>query len=56
MLCVPRLYESLRDKLQSAATSLPESQRSKYLDAIQLAQKSGAAQGALRRRAQSRPY
>jgi long-chain acyl-CoA synthetase len=47
MLCVPRLYESLRDKLQSAATSLPENQRGKYLDALQLAQKSGAAQGHL---------
>jgi long-chain acyl-CoA synthetase len=47
MLCVPRLYESLRDKLHGAATSLPESQRGKYLDAIKLAQKSGAAQGHL---------
>jgi long-chain acyl-CoA synthetase len=47
MLCVPRLYESLRDKLQSAATALPENQRGKYLDALQLAQKSGAASGHL---------
>jgi long-chain acyl-CoA synthetase len=47
MLCVPRLYESLRDKLQSTATSLPENQRGKYLDALKLAQKSGAANGQL---------
>src|SRR5690606_4779856 len=44
---VPRLYESIHEKLFSAASSLPESQRGKYLDALALAQKAGAHKGHL---------
>jgi len=47
MFCVPRLYESMREKLFSAASSLPEGQREKYNDALALAQKAGAARGNL---------
>jgi long-chain acyl-CoA synthetase len=47
MFAVPRLYESMREKIFSAADSLPENQKSKYLDALALAQKAGAAQGHL---------
>ena len=47
MLSVPRLYESIHEKLFSAASSLPESQRGKYLDALALAQKAGAHKGHL---------
>jgi long-chain acyl-CoA synthetase len=47
MFCVPRLYESMREKLFAAANSLPEKQRGKYLDALALAQKVGAARGKL---------
>jgi long-chain acyl-CoA synthetase len=45
MFCVPRLYESMREKLYSAADALPDSKKSKYLDALRLAQKAGAAKG-----------
>jgi len=47
MFCVPRLYESMREKLFSAAKSLPENQQEKYLDALALAQKAGAHKGKL---------
>jgi len=47
MLSVPRLYESIHEKLFSAASSLPESQREKYLDALALAKKAGAHKGGL---------
>jgi len=47
MCSVPRLYESIRDKLLGAAKSMPEGQREKYADALQLAQKAGAVQGKL---------
>jgi long-chain acyl-CoA synthetase len=47
MFCVPRLYESMREKLFAAAKSLPEDRRGKYLDALALAQKAGAARGKL---------
>jgi long-chain acyl-CoA synthetase len=43
MTCVPRLYESSREKLFSAANALPEDKRGKYLDALQLAIKAGLA-------------
>lgn len=45
MMCVPRLYESLQEKLRDAAKALPENQREKYLDALKLAEKAGAARG-----------
>lgn len=47
MFSVPRLYEAMREKLFSAADSLPENQRAKYLDALSLAQKVGAHRGKL---------
>ncbi len=47
MMCVPRLYESMRDKLHAAGSSLPENKRSKYADALALAQKAGAHRGGL---------
>jgi long-chain acyl-CoA synthetase len=47
MFCVPRLYDSMREKLFSAADALPEDQKSKYLDALGLAQKAGAVAGHL---------
>jgi long-chain acyl-CoA synthetase len=45
MFCVPRLYDSIREKLFSAAEALPTDQREKYLDALALAQKAGAVKG-----------
>jgi long-chain acyl-CoA synthetase len=45
MFCVPRLYESMREKLFSAADNLPVNQKSKYLDALALAEKAGAVRG-----------
>jgi long-chain acyl-CoA synthetase len=45
MFSVPRLYESMREKLFSVADSLPENQKAKYLDALALAQKAGAHKG-----------
>lgn len=45
MFCVPRLYESMRDKLFSAADKTPAGQKEKYLDALALAQKAGAHKG-----------
>lgn len=47
MFCVPRLYESMREKMLSAASSLPEGKQEKYLDALQLARKAGAARGGI---------
>ncbi|MDF2440868.1 MAG: long-chain acyl-CoA synthetase [Abditibacteriota bacterium] len=47
MFCVPRLYESMREKLLGAASSLPEGKQEKYLDALQLAKKAGAARGGI---------
>jgi long-chain acyl-CoA synthetase len=47
MFCVPRLYESMREKLYSAAAALPENKRGQYLEALELAQKAGAARGKL---------
>lgn len=51
MFSVPRLYDSIKEKLVSAATSLPENQRDKYRDALELAQKVGAHKGHLPRAA-----
>ncbi|HEX8833942.1 MAG TPA: long-chain fatty acid--CoA ligase, partial [Abditibacteriaceae bacterium] len=45
MFCVPRLYESMREKLFSAADALPDGKKEKYLDALALAKKHGAAKG-----------
>jgi long-chain acyl-CoA synthetase len=47
MFSVPRLYDSIKEKLVSAASSLPENQREKYRDALELAQKVGAHKGHL---------
>ena len=45
MACVPRLYESSREKLFSAAKALPENKRKTYLAALDLASKAGAHKG-----------
>ncbi len=45
MACVPRLYESSREKLFSAAKALPENKRKTYLAALDLATKAGAHKG-----------
>lgn len=45
MFSVPRLYESIKEKLVSAANTLPENQQEKYRDALALAQKIGAHKG-----------
>jgi long-chain acyl-CoA synthetase len=47
MFCVPRLYETIRDKLVAQAATLPAGKQDKYLDALQLAKKAGAAKGGL---------
>ncbi len=47
MFCVPRLHETMRDKILSQAKTMPEGQRSKFLDALELAKKAGAAEGKL---------
>ncbi len=47
MACVPRLYESSREKLFSAAKAMPEGQRKTYLAALELATKAGAHKGRL---------
>ena len=47
MACVPRLYESSREKLFSAAKALPENKRKTYLAALDLATKAGAHKGQL---------
>lgn len=47
MLCVPRLLESIGDKLRGAAESLPAKVRGKYEDALRLAIKAGGARGRL---------
>ena len=45
MTCVPRLYESSREKLFSAAKSMPENKAKTYLAALELAAKWGAHKG-----------
>ena len=45
MTCVPRLNESSREKLYSAAKALPEGKRKTYLAALELAEKAGAHRG-----------
>ena len=45
MTCVPRLTESLREKLYAAAKAMPEKRAAMYLAALDLAAKAGAAQG-----------
>ena len=45
MACVPRLYESSREKLFSAAKALPGGKRKTYLAALELATKAGAHKG-----------
>ncbi len=47
MFSVPRLYDSIKEKLVSAATTLPENKQDKYRDALELAQKIGAHKGQL---------
>jgi long-chain acyl-CoA synthetase len=47
MFCVPRLYESMREKLFSVADNMPANQKAKYLDALALAQKAGTVRGKL---------
>ncbi|HEX8552809.1 MAG TPA: long-chain fatty acid--CoA ligase [Abditibacteriaceae bacterium] len=44
MFVVPRLMETMREKIASGA-AVPEDKRAKFLDAIALAQKAGAARG-----------
>ena len=48
MTCVPRLTESLREKLYSAAKSMPEKRAKMYLAALDLAAKAGADKGELK--------
>jgi long-chain acyl-CoA synthetase len=45
MFCVPRLYETMRDKMLNQVSTLPPGKQEKYLDALQLAKKAGAAKG-----------
>ncbi len=45
MFCVPRLHETMRDKILSQAKSMPEGQRAKFQDALELAKKAGASEG-----------
>jgi long-chain acyl-CoA synthetase len=45
MACVPRLYESTREKLFSAAKTMDEGKAKTYLAALELAKKAGMAQG-----------
>ena len=47
MFCVPRLHETMRDKILSQAKAMPEGQRAKFEDALELAKKAGAAEGKL---------
>ena len=47
MLCVPRLLESMAEKIRDVGGTLPDGQGEKYADAMELAQKSGAAEGCL---------
>lgn len=47
MFVVPRLLEAFREKMLTAAKNLPEDQKEKYLDALALAKKAGAAKGQL---------
>lgn len=46
MACVPRLYESTREKLMGGA-GVPKEKREKYFEALQLAIKSGKHKGGL---------
>jgi len=45
MFVVPRLLEAFREKMYSAVKHIPEDQKAKYLDALALAKKAGAARG-----------
>lgn len=47
MFCVPRLNETMRDKIFGQSKSLPEGKREKFLEALELAKKAGAHQGGL---------
>ena len=47
MACVPRLYESSREKLFSAAKAMPANKAKTYLAALELAAKAGAHRGQL---------
>jgi long-chain acyl-CoA synthetase len=47
MFVVPRLLEAFREKMHSAAKSLPADKQEKYKDALALAKKAGAARGHL---------
>ena len=47
MACVPRLYESSREKLFAAAKAMPEGKAKSYLAALDLATKAGAHKGQL---------
>ena len=47
MFCVPRLNETMRDKIQGQAKTLPEGKREKFLDALELAKKAGSHAGGL---------
>jgi long-chain acyl-CoA synthetase len=41
MMCVPRLYESLRDKIREGSKALPEKQKIEYSKALEMALKQG---------------
>ncbi len=45
MMCVPRLYESLADKVYDRAKSLPEKQKIAYSKSLELAKKHGSVLG-----------
>ncbi len=47
MACVPRLYESSREKLYSAAKTMDEGKAKTYLAALELATKAGAHKGGI---------
>lgn len=47
MFCVPRLNETMRDKIVAQAKTLPEGKREKFVEAIELAKKAGAHMGGL---------
>lgn len=47
MFCVPRLNETMRDKIVGQAKTLPEGKREKFQEALELAKKAGAHQGGL---------
>jgi long-chain acyl-CoA synthetase len=47
MFCVPRLHETMRDKILAQAKTMPEGKRAKFQDALELAKKAGAYEGGL---------